>query len=102
MRLEAWRPPINDEEWGTLREGSKTTSRKIRETGNSSVSWGKKQPQCQHAGQFKYNRALSAIDFRYKEFMEFRVLEAESKIELGMNDSEGGRENGKLSQEIWL
>ena len=37
-------PTINDEERGASGGGNKTMSRRIRETGNSSVSWGYKQP----------------------------------------------------------
>lgn len=34
--------------------------------------------------QVKYNQGYSVVDFKNKEIMEFRVLKAESKIELGM------------------
>lgn len=36
------------------------------------------------SGQVKYNQGGSVLDFRNKQFMEFRMLEAEGNIELGM------------------
>lgn len=36
------------------------------------------------SGQVKYNQGGSVLNFRNKQVMEFRMLEAEGNIELGM------------------
>lgn len=54
IKEQAWRMSTQ-KDWGASRGGSKIMSRGIREAGRSRVSRGKEQPQCQHAGQVKYN-----------------------------------------------